>query len=100
MKRILLLISLLVLGAPTFAVTPQNMPPPVTISTTAPGTGAAAAPGAGTAAAAGAGGGALPPHPGSPPPSQSGLGSPDQSWRASSGIHTRLRRPGCCEVVD
>jgi hypothetical protein len=44
MKRILLLISLLALGAPTLATTPQNMPPPVTTSTTAPGAGAAAAP--------------------------------------------------------
>jgi hypothetical protein len=44
MKRIFLLISLLALGAPTFAVTPQNMPPPVTTSTTAPGAGAVAAP--------------------------------------------------------
>jgi hypothetical protein len=47
MKRIFLLISLLALGAPTFAVTPQNMPPPVTTSTKAPAAGAASAPASG-----------------------------------------------------
>ncbi len=92
MKRILLLISLLALGAPTFAVTPQSMPPPVTTSTKAPAAGAASGAGqrrlgdAGQSWLGGAG--------------QSWLGGPSQSWLAGSGIHARLRRPGCCEVVD
>jgi hypothetical protein len=51
MKRILLLINLLALACPTFAVTPQSMPPPVTTSTKAPGAGAASASANGASAA-------------------------------------------------
>src|SRR5271169_539754 len=76
MKRILLLISLLALGAPTFAVTPQSMPPPVTTSTTAPGAGAAAAPGAGAAAAPANRGSVAPANHGSVAPANGGSVAP------------------------
>lgn len=42
MKRLLFLIGLLGLTAPTLAITPQSMPPPVTSGTTAPAASAAA----------------------------------------------------------
>jgi hypothetical protein len=76
MKRILLLISLLALGAPTFAITPQNMPSPVTTSTKAPDAGAAAAPANGGSVAPANGGSVAPANRGSVAPANRGSVAP------------------------
>lgn len=94
MKRPLFLIGLLGLTAPTLAMTPQSMPPPVTSSTTAPAASAAADPS--TAPAAANRGSATPARRGPPASANRGSAAPAsakayvgpavvKSWTRTSG---------------